>query len=60
MDTVSAQCPYCGEQVDVAVEPVGASNEHYVEDCPVCCRPWEVFVSRDESEVQLVLQRGDE
>jgi hypothetical protein len=60
MDTVETQCPYCGEPVEVTVEPTGASNEHYVEDCPVCCRPWEVYVTREDGELQAVLQRGDE
>ncbi len=40
------QCPYCAQSIEFFVDPdtVGA----YVEDCEVCCRPWAVFVSRDE------------
>src|SRR5215469_4420561 len=41
---VGAPCPYCGERVTVHVEPTGMSSEEYVEDCPVCCRPWTVRV----------------
>lgn len=40
-------CPYCGEQVEVSVDEGGGSRQHYVEDCPVCCRPWEVKVMQD-------------
>jgi uncharacterized protein len=37
-------CPYCGELVLVAVAPEDAAGATYVEDCPVCCRPWQVVV----------------
>ena len=55
-----AQCPYCGEQVEVAVEPLGPSSETYVEDCPVCCRPWVVQVSREGEEAVVSLGREDD
>ena len=45
METCASECPYCGEPVEVAVDEVGASQESYVEDCPVCCQPWTVYVS---------------
>jgi hypothetical protein len=58
---MEAQCPYCGETVELTVEPYGVSHEHYVEDCSVCCQPWEVYVSRDdEGNVHVELHRGDE
>ena len=53
-------CPYCGEPVEVGVDPVGPDQESYVEDCPVCCRPWNVWVSREGEEVQVRLGRDDE
>lgn len=37
-------CPYCGEQCDIALDPGSGPAQRYVEDCPVCCRPWEVRV----------------
>jgi len=52
-------CPYCGEEVEVDVEPIGASAETYIEDCPVCCRPWMVHVSREEDGVVVHLGRDD-
>jgi hypothetical protein len=54
------QCPYCGEDVEVSVDPVGAGDETYVEDCPVCCRPWTVNVSREDGELRVTLSRGDD
>ncbi len=60
MIAVPAMCPYCGEEVEVAVEEGGAGSERYVEDCPVCCRPWTVFVTREEEEPTVSLARDDD
>jgi hypothetical protein len=46
-DTVAVQCPYCLQWVEFYVEPEVVG--HYVEDCEVCCNPWQVVVTRDES-----------
>jgi hypothetical protein len=59
-DSRALECPYCGEEVEVAVDGVGAGEEQYVEDCPVCCRPWTVSVSRDGDEVYVQLSRSDD
>jgi Cysteine-rich CPXCG len=37
-------CPYCGESVELSVDPGGGSLQEYVEDCEVCCNPWNVTV----------------
>jgi predicted metal-dependent hydrolase len=57
---VGASCPYCGERVTVHVEPTGMSLEQYVEDCPVCCRPWVVNVERVDGEPTVTLGREDD
>lgn len=53
-----ASCPYCGEPVLVAVAPEDAQGADYVEDCPVCCRPWQVQV-RHFGGVRVALGRDD-
>ena len=53
-------CPYCGERVTVHVEPTGVSLEQYVEDCPVCCRPWVVKVERAGEGPTVTLAREDD
>lgn len=34
----SIECPYCGESIDIFLDPT-FSEQSYVEDCQVCCRP---------------------
>ena len=31
-------CPYCGETIGILVDD-SVSEQQYVEDCQVCCRP---------------------
>jgi hypothetical protein len=42
------ECPYCGELVTIFVDPGGGPDQTYVEDCPVCCRPWLVRAVEEE------------
>ena len=41
-------CPYCGEQVELLVDPTGGAVQEYVEDCEICCHPWTVRVYLDD------------
>ena len=43
----SVLCPYCGEDVSIALDPGSGSIQEYVEDCEVCCQPWRVAVTYD-------------
>jgi hypothetical protein len=46
--SVWVQCPYCGEDVELIVDPGGGAVQRYVEDCEVCCRPLQLTVSWDD------------
>lgn len=37
-------CPYCGEVISIALDPLGGESQEYTEDCEVCCQPWLVRV----------------
>jgi hypothetical protein len=37
-------CPYCAEEVELAIDPGSGDDQEYVEDCAVCCQPWQVHV----------------
>lgn len=45
-DTATIQCPYCGEVVEVYLEAdLGGAM---IQDCEVCCNPWQMHISHDE------------
>lgn len=39
MSSGGLYCPYCGEWIEIYVDPGGATRQDYIEDCSVCCRP---------------------
>ncbi len=60
-DSLSLTCPYCGEAVGLAIDEGGGVHQSYVEDCPVCCRPWQVEVEHDpETGWTAMLRTSDE
>jgi hypothetical protein len=47
-DTEAAvRCPYCSEEVEIAIDPGGGEAQQYVQDCEICCQPWQVTVNYD-------------
>jgi hypothetical protein len=40
-------CPHCGESVEITLDPSGGDVQEYIEDCEVCCNPWNVTVTFD-------------
>ena len=51
-------CPYCGEPIDVLVDE-SISEQCYVEDCQVCCRPIILDVSLDPDGEATVFARQE-
>ncbi len=41
-------CSACGGQIIIPLDPTGGTEQEYVEDCPVCCRPNVVHVDYDD------------
>lgn len=37
-------CPWCFQPAHIGLDPGSGSSQEYIEDCPVCCRPWHVVV----------------
>jgi hypothetical protein len=50
-------CPYCGEEVEIYVEPDVRGT--LVQDCEVCCNPWQVRVTWDEGERWVEVTKAD-
>ena len=53
----SVTCPYCGETVDIFVEPDVRGS--FVQDCEVCCNPWMVRVEDDGEARYVSVGRAD-
>ncbi|MDG2353800.1 MAG: CPXCG motif-containing cysteine-rich protein [Gammaproteobacteria bacterium] len=45
----SIDCPYCGEVIEIDVD-CSETNQSYIEDCSVCCRPININVEIDFDE----------
>lgn len=58
-DEASYLCGSCGEEIVVPLDPSAGDNQQYVEDCPVCCAPNEVFVDYDEDGSARVSSRPE-
>jgi hypothetical protein len=56
---VLADCPACGEVFALDVDTTGGAEQSYFEDCPVCCRPAEVFVRCEPGRVVSVSVTSD-
>jgi hypothetical protein len=55
------ECPYCGEPVELPIDPTGGETQHYVEDCAVCCQPIDVVVEvTSDDECSVSVRRGDD
>jgi len=56
-DQFLVTCPYCGEQVEIYIEPDVKGS--FVQDCEVCCNPWRVRVYGRGEERELSVSRAD-
>jgi hypothetical protein len=56
-DSHLVTCPYCGEEIEIYLEPdvTGA----FVQDCEVCCNPWNVRVTGRGDERWVEVTRAD-
>ena len=56
MDQLSSEyisCPYCGETIELLID-CSVSDQEYIEDCEVCCRPINLSVSVEQNEQAVV------
>src|SRR3954464_417893 len=56
-DRFDVVCPYCGEQVEIYLEPDMRGT--FVQDCEVCCNPWRVRVSGSGEDRFVEVARAD-
>lgn len=56
-DLFPVTCPYCGENVEIYLEPDLTGT--FVQDCEVCCNPWQVRITYDDGERYVDVGRAD-
>jgi hypothetical protein len=56
-DRFLVTCPYCGEDVEIYVEPDVRGT--FVQDCEVCCNPWRIQIRRTQGERDITVMRAD-
>jgi hypothetical protein len=50
LDMEPVQCPFCGQQFELAVD-TSVPSQRFVTDCEVCCRPFEVIAECEGGEI---------
>lgn len=55
----SVQCPYCGEWIELTIDR-SVGEQHYVEDCSVCCRPIEISLIAMPDGLRVEARRDDD
>jgi len=50
VDTRAITCPNCGETIEIVID-LSTSNQSYIEDCSVCCRPITISVVAEAGEL---------
>jgi uncharacterized Zn finger protein len=54
---IQVQCPYCGSWQELVLDP--GSSGKMVQDCEVCCNPWQIRVSVDGDERYVDVTKAD-
>ncbi|MFH1723953.1 MAG: CPXCG motif-containing cysteine-rich protein [Elusimicrobiota bacterium] len=53
---VDVECPHCGEEFEVRVDPAEEDQE-MIQDCQVCCKPIQMAVEVEDGEVTVSAYR---
>ncbi len=56
-DEFLTTCPYCGEEVTIYLE--ADLKGTLIQDCEICCNPWQVRVSVEGGERYVEVTRAD-
>ncbi|MEI8187006.1 MAG: CPXCG motif-containing cysteine-rich protein [Chlorobiaceae bacterium] len=44
LETISLQCPYCNEAMELQIN-CAEGNQELTEECPVCCKPVTIAIT---------------
>ena len=59
-DTLEVLCPYCGESNEIYIDFSAGVLQNYIEDCQVCCRPWQVQIDLSDEEPVVFVRTDSE
>lgn len=59
LEPCALSCPYCGKGIEILVD-LSAGDQHYVEDCPVCCKPMNLTITIDNDRYPQIAARSDD
>jgi hypothetical protein len=48
-----ATCPHCWETINLTLD-LSVSDQSYIEDCPVCCKPLMISYTAEDGEVDTL------
>jgi hypothetical protein len=46
-------CAFCGEPNSTLIDLSAGMSQSYIEDCQVCCRPNQLFITIDEGSLSV-------
>jgi len=52
-NTADYCCAFCGEPNTTFVDVSGGFTQSYIEDCQVCCRPNQLYITIDEDTLEI-------
>jgi Cysteine-rich CPXCG len=55
-DSQTVRCPYCREYVSVYIDPDNTGV--MIEDCEVCCKPWQLEIDRSGGKLKVRVSRA--
>ncbi|MEL4897213.1 CPXCG motif-containing cysteine-rich protein [Crocosphaera sp. Alani8] len=53
--TAEYSCAFCGESSTTFIDLSAGSNQSYIEDCQVCCRPNILYITVDEDTLEVTI-----
>ena len=53
-----SHCPYCAEPIELVID-CSIEEQHYIEDCFVCCRPIDIQVVIDIEGLPVVTVKSE-
>lgn len=60
LEAKQVYCPYCGEAIELLID-CSVTQQSYIEDCHVCCRPINVTISlENDDDINVMVSSEDE